>query len=84
MKIEWTEGTRTVLEQLSKDFVFPCQASPMTFIGSTFSFLSVEIIVLLTEWLVCLPVNPAASFMDFTKEPSEFFSHLLFLVPNLG
>ena len=45
----------------------------MMFKGSTFSFLSVEIIVLRKEWLVCFPDNPAASLMDFINEPSEFF-----------
>ena len=47
--------------------------------GSTFSFLSVEIIVLRTERLVCLPVNPAASLMDFINEPSEFLPRGCFL-----
>ena len=45
----------------------------MMFKGSTFSFLSAEIIVLRKEWLVCFPDNPAASLMDFINEQSELF-----------
>lgn len=48
----------------------------------TFSFLSVEIIVIRTEWLVCLPVNPAESLIDFINETSEFFPKRLFLEPD--
>ena len=52
--------------------MFLCPASAMVSKGSTFSFLSVEIMVLRTELLVCLPVMPAALLMDFINEPREF------------
>ena len=59
--------------------MFLCPASAMMSKGSTLSFLSVEIMVLRTEWFVCLPVKPAASLMDFMNEPREFLPSGCFL-----
>ena len=49
------------------------------FSGSTFSFRRVEIMVLRTEWLVCRPLSPAVSLIDFMNEPREFLPSGCFL-----
>ena len=47
--------------------------------GSTPSFRRVEIIVRRTEWLVCYPLSPAASLIDFMNEQREFLPKDCFL-----